>query len=102
MSNPLKEHYKHVKKIVEEAPDKLEGLYVFIFIKKKQHWKRVLLQNYIQPGPEEDASEKRLFNAIYQDKLLSKGQINMLKWMFIIDCRYGDQESDQPSGQPAA
>lgn len=31
----LKEHYKHVRKIVEEYPEKLEDLYVFIFIKKK-------------------------------------------------------------------
>lgn len=73
MSNPLKEHYKHVKKIVEETPEKLEGLYVFIFIKKKQHWKRVFLENYIQSGPEEDGSDKRYFNAIYQDKQMSKG-----------------------------
>lgn len=47
MTESLKQHYQAVKKILEESPEKLQNLFLFIKMKQKQEWHRVLLLDYI-------------------------------------------------------
>jgi hypothetical protein len=98
INDKLKRHYQIVKAIAQRNPLELERLFIYVYRKDRNNWKRAFLVEFIKP-PKEKESGKRIFLAEYQDKCKTQKRFNLLRTMFIIDCTY---QAKEPSEQEKA